>query len=180
MGRTPLLILLLIGSLLSACGWQLRSAVDLPPALQTLHVEAEQDYSPLLRSLGEALRVAGVELLPADGNVYRLQLRNENSNSREVSVDRRARSAERELSQSVVILLRDPQGRIVFGPMQLNSSRIYSYDPNNVIAKGDEERLLRRELIDNLTGQILRAMKAAAGRLREPVDAGAGSDAAAS
>lgn len=162
---TRLSLLVVFTSLLLACGWQLRGVAELPPALQTLKVDFDRPGSGLNRSLLRSLEVAGIDVDSGATDNYRLILRNENSFSREVSVDRRARSAEREMVLSVVVTVADPDGEPIHGPINLSGGRIYSYDPNNVIAKQDEERLLGRELRDDLGAQILHILRAAGRRI---------------
>ena len=55
--------------------------------------------------------------------------------------------------------LRNGAGDIVLGPREISASRVYSYDPNSVIAKQDEENLILSELQSNLVGQIFRQMR---------------------
>ena len=50
---------------------------------------------------------------------------------------------------------------MVFGPRTPPRSRIYSFDPNSVIAKQNEETLIYGELQDNLVGQIFRQLRRA-------------------
>ena len=47
----------------------------------------------------------------------------------------------------------------MLGPREISASRVYSYDPNSVIAKQDEENLILSELQSNLVGQIFRQMR---------------------
>jgi LPS-assembly lipoprotein len=155
--RLPAVALLLC---LGACGWQLRGDVELPPALQTLHLESAQQPGPLHRRLARALSTAGVELVDGSGGTaYTLLLQEERLRSRAVSVDRAARSAERELSLSVRADLFDGEGTVVGEPIEVQASKIYRYDPNSIIAKEDEELRIRNELRDSLARQLLRALQ---------------------
>lgn len=168
--RSPqrgLALALLACLMLTACGFQLRSAVELPPALRALHLESDLPDSRFSRELSRSLEQAGVDLRASPAGVYRLQLQRERSSSREVSVDRRARSAERELELSLVLMLRDAAGTPVYGPVELNASKIYRYDPNNVLGKEDEERLINDELRERLTRQVLGALQATARGLQQ-------------
>jgi outer membrane lipopolysaccharide assembly protein LptE/RlpB len=40
----------------------------------------------------------------------------------------------------------------------LSASRVYAYDPNSVIAKFDEEKIIRQELQESLVGQLFRQL----------------------
>jgi LPS-assembly lipoprotein len=154
------LVALIIASA-SGCGWQPRGAQELPPALAELRVVSEMPGNALEYKLRRALNAAGVTLREDAGKHYSMHLAIEERSARKVSLDRSARSAEQEMSLSVNFELRDPDNIPVLGPRQVSASRIYSYDPNSVIAKQDEENLIYQELQDNLIGQILRQVRSA-------------------
>jgi len=146
---------------LSGCGWQPRGAQKLPPALSELRVVSEMRGNALEYKLRRALNAAGVTLREGAGNHYSIHLSVEERSARKVSLDRSARSAEQEMSLSVSFELRDASEVPVLGPRRISASRIYSYDPNSVIAKQDEENLIYQELQDNLVAQILRQVRSA-------------------
>lgn len=154
-------------TILCACGWQLRGSINLPDALRELRVESSTPTSLLTKNVERALRIVGVVPLAPGQQGYSLRLYDEKTVSREVTVDRRARSAEREMAISVMVLVNDPLGEPVHGPVRISGSRIYTYDPNNVIAKQDEEELLTEELTANLSQQILHVLEAAGGALQD-------------
>ena len=54
-----------------------------------------------------------------------------------------------------------PINDLVRVPGTASASRIYAFDPNSIIAKQDEENLIYQELLDNVTGQVLRQMRRA-------------------
>ena len=107
--------------------------------------------------LQRALRFSGIDTT-TDAGVFTLQLRLERPEPRNVALDRSARSAEQERRLVLKYTLQNGAGDTVFGPQTLTASRIYSYDPNSIIAKLEEEQLIDGELQDNLVGQVMRAL----------------------
>lgn len=141
--------------LLFGCGWHPRGAQQLPPELQTMRLASAPASYEFEKKLRRALRLSGINLASASGG-YLLQIGTERKQTRNVSLDRNARSAEQEMRLVIEYQLLDANGGVAVGPRTLSASRIYAYDPNQVIAKEDEEKLIYQELQDNLIGQMLR------------------------
>jgi LPS-assembly lipoprotein len=144
--------------LLAGCGWHARGAQEIQPQLQKLQLLTAPADLQFAKRLRRSLTFAGVEL-DAQGSSYALKIDPILEQQRNVSLDRQARSAEQELRIMLTFELHDPAGAVVFGPRKATASRIYSYDPNNIIAKADEEKLIRGELHENLIGQIFRQVQ---------------------
>lgn len=162
MRRLVRLSLLTLGMALLAagCGWHPRGGYELPPELDELRLSSEQPDHELLPRLRRGLSVAGVRVVEAaEPGAFSLHIGPLRRDRRDMSLDPQARAAEMGLWLSVSFDLRDPDGVPVFGPMDVSANRIYNYDPNNVIAKEDEERVIDQELQDNLVGQIFRQLR---------------------
>lgn len=155
--RRTLLLMTLLCVVLGACGWHPRGAQTLPEPLARLRVKSDPPDLSFETRIGRALRFAGIDTT-AEAGVFTLQLRLERPEPRNVALDRSARSAEQERRLVLHYALQNPSGDTVYGPRTLNASRIYSYDPNSVIAKLDEEALIDGELQDNLVGQVMRSL----------------------
>ena len=151
----PLLVILLGG--LVACGWQPRGTSKLAPELSTLRIVFAPADPRLESRLRRSLSLSGVEVVARAG-VYTLHVAPVPAKLRNVALDRGARSAEQEMRMELVFDLRNPDGDVVVSPRTLSASRVYAYDPNSVIAKLDEEKIIREELQENLLGQLLRQL----------------------
>ncbi len=142
---------------LSACGWQPRGAQQLPAELKEMQLVVTPPEPRFVASLERPLALSGVKLVQRAG-VYSLHATTPIQALRNVALDRGARSAEQEMRLEMQFELRNGNGDIVFGPRTLSASRVYAYDPNSVIAKLDEEKLIRQELQENLVGQLFRQL----------------------
>ena len=152
-------VVLFIATSTAGCGWHPRGSYQLPPDLRELRTASLDSNSALLLKLNRALKSSKVEVTDAPTATRLLQLGHEEQKMRNVSLDQAARSAEREMRVTVEIRVLDKEGKPVWGPQPISASRIYSYDPNSVIAKEDEERLIYGELQDNMIGQIMRRLQ---------------------
>jgi len=145
----------------ASCGWHPRGSQTLPSQLHTLQLVSAQPEGVVTLKLRRALQASGVTLIDGAGDHLSLHLGKEDRNSRKVSLDRQAHSAEQEMRITVVFDLRDASGAVVYGPRTAVASRVYAYDPNSIIAKQAEESLIVGELEDNIVGQIFRQLRRA-------------------
>ena len=142
---------------LAACGWQPRGEQQLPPELREMQLVVTPPEPRFVASLGRSLALAGVQVVQRSGT-YSLHATTPQPRLRNVALDRGARSAEQEMRLEMSFELRDGNGDTVFGPRTLTASRVYAYDPNSVIAKLDEEKIIQQELQENLVGQLFRQL----------------------
>lgn len=146
---------------LSSCGFALRGSASLPPELQTLQVRSADANSDIARELRRALRNNDVEAQDAaQDNGYSLQVGQEQSSERALSVNSQARAGEYQLTMSVPFQLLNA-GTTVLGPETITLERVYLADPENAAAKSDEALLIQREMRRELALQILRRLQVA-------------------
>ena len=149
--------LLLLALVMAGCGWHPRGSGELPRQLQELRLSSEPQSAAFAQKLRRSMRRAGMQLVEGSAP-YTLKLGAEEKLLRKVSLDRSGRAAEQEMRLMIDFELRDGEGVLLYGPQRLSSSRIYAYDPNQVIAKRDEERLIYIELQNNLVAQLFRQL----------------------
>lgn len=146
---------------LSACGFQLRGAFQVPEVLSSVHLSSENPGSPILNSVRRSMLSSGVQLVNTDQEApYTLHLSRERSEKRSISVDSLAAAAEFQLRQFVSYELRSRRGELLVGPHELIVERNFQNDINNVVGKRDEERLIREEMQVLLASQIMRRYQA--------------------
>jgi len=153
------LIYCVLLSLLSGCGFQLRGSV--PMALKTVFVQAEN--SPRIAAdVSRILVEEGVALAPnakaAQAVIY---IRNENFTRRFLSISAvTGRVEEMELNLRVDLEARTPQNKVLLEPQNILLLREYSFDQNAILAKDAEEQVLREELYQDMTAQVMRRIRA--------------------
>jgi len=145
---------------LVACGFALQgtSLAELPPQLQTLHLETGN--SELDRVLRRTLLNSKVNLLDQPAvDVYSLRLEAEQNLERIISVGADARAGEYELELSTLFSLsRDSE--LVFGPQRAVLQQVYFADPYNPAAKRTEAELILSEMRQQLAFQIIERLQA--------------------
>ena len=156
------LALLCVVVLLPACGFHLRGAIPLPKVMAITHVEGTAPLSDLGRTLTRNLRSAGVSLTedPRAASAL-LIIQRSQMQRRVVSVNRTGLANAYELDYRLTYMLKAPDGRVLIAPRRISLLREYTFDPNNVLAKGNEEDALRRDMIGFAVRQMLRQLQTA-------------------
>ena len=149
--------MLLVTSCLSltSCGFHLRGAVELPPAMARTFI-AGAENSPLYYELESALLAAGGQVVEsAEAADAILTLHSARYGRRVLSVDSAGRASEYELSLRVAFSLSDNGGELLARQDEVSVLRDYRFDPDNVLASGAQEEALQVELRRYAVRQIL-------------------------
>ncbi len=169
---------------LSACGFQLRNALTLPPDLGPVKVVSVDRYSPLAESLARALDLAGATAAPVDAtDAAVLDLLAESWGDTPISVDAFGRTQEFSLRYAVIFELRKSDGGVLVPRQTIELSRDYVSNPVNAIGTEGEREILQRELRREMAAAVLRRIDAVTRDLGAaaltPATAAAASDAPA-
>lgn len=156
--KNSLLPLLLITSLLSACGFQLRGQADIASDLAQLSVTGS-DLS-FTRDLRRALSNTGIEI--RDDAPYRLRLVSLDQDSGQRSRSS-AGSYERLLTLTATYQLETNDGLLLFDPMTLGNERYVTQDQNQTNAAQNEERIIFHELRQDLIMTTVRRVAGISG-----------------
>lgn len=150
---------LALASLLTACGFHLRGAASLP--LQTIFIEqtsapvAAADIARAIRT-GTATRV--IEDRAAAQAV--LQLNNETTEKRILSLNEAGRVRAFELFYRVTFRLHDGKEKDLLPSQQLELRRDFTYNDQQILAKEAEESLLYANMRSDAVQQIIRRISA--------------------
>ncbi len=146
-------LLIGFGLALSGCGFHLRGTGVDNVELEELQLSARNSYGQLYRNIRQALIIDGVTI--SESAPYHLQLVEERLDKTAVTYTSRATPAEFELVTSLTFQITDERSRPLVGPETLRTQRIFVNDTDNLTGTSEEEDLLRREMRDDLTRQLL-------------------------
>ncbi|MFA7592529.1 MAG: LPS assembly lipoprotein LptE [Thiohalobacteraceae bacterium] len=131
----------------SACGFHLRGAVQLPPQLSKVYLQGGDPYDLLVRDWTRALATAGSTVVTeAQDATAILQIIANRGERRVLSVRATGKAQEYELYQILEFRVRDPAGRELLAAQHLELTRDYLFDPTDVLGKANEEETLRRDM----------------------------------
>ncbi|GAA5316405.1 MAG: hypothetical protein AseanaTS_16090 [Candidatus Pelagadaptatus aseana] len=152
--------LLLSLSLLTACGWHLRGDLNLPSDLQSLYIDNQSQGNVTEAELNRLIAANDVTVTEnrADAQ-YTITLSNERYERRTISVTSGGEASEYELTYEVDYSITNAEDLILVPKSTAQVIRSYSYDRDNVIAKNEEEELIRQEMKPQLASQILNRLR---------------------
>lgn len=160
-----LLLPLLLVTGVSACGFQLREPLQLPPDLDGIRVVAANPYSPLAQALSRSLEHAGLEVAegaadPDAGDAGVLRIHSEGWDSQPISVDQFGRAQEFTLRYAAVFSLTGADGTRLVPEQVIELSREYVSLPENSTGSESEREMLARELQREMSAAVLRRIDA--------------------
>lgn len=146
---------------LSACGFQLRNALTLPPDLGPVRVVSVDRASSLAESLARSLDLAGATAAPTDTtDAAVLDLIAERWGDTPISVDAFGRTQEFSLRYAVIFELRKADGSVLVPRQTIELSRDFVSNPVNAIGTEGEREILQRELRREMASAVLRRIDA--------------------
>ncbi len=149
---------LLLSGALAGCGWHLRGAMDaqLPPELATPYLQGAPLESALGSIVYRNMEQLGSSVVRSQSEASGVLALHDRLERRVVSLARNGTVDEYELHYSLTFSVRRPGGQVLLGPETVDLYRTYSYDPAQVLAKGNEEAQLRDEMMNAAVAQMLR------------------------
>lgn len=144
---------------LGACGFQLRgsgSGSALPEEWRSMHLLSANPNGELARIVESSFSANGINWAPRSEARYMLRLGPERFSQRNLSVNDQARAAEFDLQMSTDFVVLDSDGNTVMSRTTAAVNKQMENDPQNVVGKAEEIRVLRGELRYELAAQVLR------------------------
>jgi len=147
--------------LLTACGYHLRGAIQLPEALQKIYVRGAS--AELTNAIARTFRSASGELVAtaAEAGMI-LNVINEDYQRRTISIDSSGYSNEYDLVYRLTFDLLDNQGAVLISAQTIEVSKSYfnEQSSNTVLSKGNEEAVLRKELYSQAVRSVIERARA--------------------
>jgi LPS-assembly lipoprotein len=145
--------------LLSACGFQLRGQIELPPGLERIQVTGLSQNHALRRQLERFLEANGVEIIDnPEAKVARLDLSKYRQEKDILVVGTDGRVREYRLMSAVNASLRSAEGEDKMPSTRFDVFRDFIYDPDDVLGKAEEEKQLREDMVSELSRQIIQSL----------------------
>lgn len=152
-------IVLALCLLITACGFQLRGTGGgsaLPPEWSRMYLASNDPNGELTRIVESTFSASGIVWVPRTEAQHILRLGPETFNQRNLSVNAQARAAEFDLQMSADFIVFDSNREKVMERTTASVNKQMENDPQNVVGKAEEVRVLQGELRRELATQILR------------------------
>ena len=144
----------LMASLLSACGFHLRGDYSVPEELETMSLTSYDQYSSFTRMMKGQLRMSEIDVVPPAANIPNLHLLSEGVGERTLSLYQNTRAAEIELTFRASYRVTVPE----LGSKTFSTSVTRSYldNPLTALAKSVERDMIEDEMRKLAASQIIR------------------------
>jgi LPS-assembly lipoprotein len=146
--------------LLAGCGFHLQGRIPLPPALANTRVVADDDQTDFVQGLRRALLVSGSKLTDsserATGVVH---IHKDEVTQKILSVSANNIPVEYEVTYTVEFSVEGTSGELL--PSQkVSVTHDYSFDATKLLAKENEEAILREGMARDLVAIVMRRLSA--------------------
>jgi LPS-assembly lipoprotein len=156
-------------ALAASCGFHLRS-YDLQANVTSYALTGDtraRVATPLRRGLSQA----GVAEATEREAAIVIELLDQRSDRRSVSVAGRARAAEYEMSYGVRFRVLS-EGTELAPAQWIERERVYRIDRDNIVGSSEEQAILEREMMQDLVSQIIRVVDAVSRNMPAETNAG--------
>lgn len=155
-------VVALLPMLLSACGFHLRRAPDLPPSMRKIYITAPGSNGDLMRELRRGLASDDTEVLATpEGATTILSIISVGHSSRPLALSRVGVALLYQVQYEVEFSL-TVQGAVILEPQSVVLNRNYTYRVSNAIANEEQEQALNQALAKDVSQFIVTRVVAAA------------------
>jgi LPS-assembly lipoprotein len=146
--------------LLGACGFQLRGTGDnrtvLPADWKNMYLATGNPNSEFSREIISQFAANGVQWSERGVANYSVAVNPERFERRDLSLSSEARAAEFELTMSTRFKVLDADRNVIMEDTKVEVFKRMENDPDNVVGKAEELRLLQGEMRSELAQKVLR------------------------
>jgi LPS-assembly lipoprotein len=160
MSARPLVAVLAGGalSLLSACGFHLQGHKPLPAVLRVAYVQAKDRQSDFVQDLRKELLSSGARLTTSSDEATAIvHVVNDDFSRRVLSVSATDQPAEYELTYTVRFSVTAADKELL-AAQEVSGVRDYTFDETILLAKENEEAILRAALAHDLADVVMRRL----------------------
>jgi LPS-assembly lipoprotein len=149
---------LLAAVLLAGCGFHLQGRAPLPAVVRQPFVEAPDVQSDFVQYLRHALLSNGAQLTPQKDQASAVVSILRDSVARRVlSVSATNQPNQYEVTYTVGFTV-SAAGKELLPPQEISATRTYSFNERLLLAKNNEEEILRQDMARDLADMVLRRL----------------------
>jgi len=154
------LVILIMALLISACGYHLRGALELPQGMKNVYLEGGS--AQLREQFQRAMEVSSVQLASSPESAGLIvKIYEEDSRRRALSLSSGGTANDFELSYRFEYELLDSKNKVLMPRQPIEIKREYYNDQVAIIAKGNEESTIRDEMYQQAVRSIVNRARVA-------------------
>jgi LPS-assembly lipoprotein len=160
MRKIQFLGVLLLTTMLAACGFHLRGSYELPAHLSPMYIDKESMSLQLFRELRSSLKLSGAELMEDAAEAASVLKVDFEQQTRDViSVDSLGRAREYRLIYRLTFSLQTGEDTAIDGS-RIELTRNLLFNPETVLGVAEETELIYNDMIADTARQIVQRMQA--------------------
>ena len=153
--------ILSLALLLTGCGFQLRTNVELPAQMAKTQMVVGDEYSTLARRVRVMLEQNGVQFVGGNEASAILEIPVNNVVTDVLTIGDNARVREYRISHTIRFRLLDAQGQELVGWQNMRQAREVSFDEQRILAGSREQEYLVKELAETLSRLLIARLESA-------------------
>ncbi len=153
-------VILSMALLLSACGYHLRGALELPAGLKNVYLEGGSGQLQELFNSAMKTSSVGIASSPETAGII-VRIFNEDNQRRVLSLSSTGTANDFELEYRFDYELVDSKNKVLMPRQSVEIKREYYNDQVAVIAKGNEETVIRNEMYQQAVRSIVNRARVA-------------------
>jgi len=158
-GMPRVAVLLCMGVLLAGCGFELVGHTPLPKSLHLTYLEAQDRQTDFAQGLRKALLTAGAEVTEDSTRATAIvHVLRDSVTPRVLAVSPTNLPREYEITYTVRFSV-SAGAKDLLQPQEVSLSRDYSFDEHVLLAKDNEEAILRQALARDLVDVVMRRLR---------------------
>ncbi len=143
---------------LTGCGYQIRGQLHFPAGIRAVHLVGASPE--LITAFEKVFRFSSARLVsqPNDSSIT-IKILEDRFERRTASITSRGTSTEFEVISYLKYELYNTQGQLLIGQQQLTESRVYFNDQKQIIAKQNEEKVIRQEIYIAVISRLIEQVR---------------------
>ena len=148
-------VVLVLILLFTACGFQLREDMDLPPEMARTRMVIDDEYSLLARRVRSLLEQSGTRFVAGDVATAFLEIPTNKVDIAVLTIGDNANVREYRVSHTVKFRVTDASGRELIRWQTIRQARELSFDAQNILAISREQEYLKQDLAETLARMLV-------------------------
>ena len=148
-------VVLVLILLCTACRFQLREDMDLPPEMARTRLVIDDEYSLLARRVRSLLEQSGTRFVASDVATAFLEIPTNNVVTAVLTIGDNANVREYRISHTVKFRVTDASGRELIRWQTIRQARELSFDAQNILAISREQEYLKQDLAETLARMLV-------------------------
>lgn len=141
--------------LCTACGFQLRQDMELPPEMARTRMVIDDEFSLLARRVRVLLEQSGATFVGSDNATAFLEIPGNNVVTEVLTVGDNARVREFRISHTVRFRVSAADGHEIIPLQTIRQAREISFDEQKILATSREQEYLKQDLAEALARQLV-------------------------